>query len=709
MKFISKFTFSRLVLVVIAVVFLFAFSLAQSTYTYENFPYGNWVLVGFPVTPEDQSPDAVWGPFFGGNQGNDNDATNDLWRFSRWDVEHDTYIRWGELDRDTNNVYSDLGEPTDIVPGWGYWFYQNQDEGVTFTSNGTKADDSQPYLIAIDPPQDGHRGKTMVANPFDFSIDWKNTEIIAHSDDLGIDTILTLLEANEMGLLDQHAYPWNMGLINGSTGEYISYDATNGGELPLWQGFWVEQLNEDIKYYVSYKIEHNHSDTDIKYHDAYIGHISNSERLGEDGLRETDRFVVVVENAPNEVGVASISNNQVDAYISAANPNFLNNDGAYFEWISAVTDGDNTTFTIDVTAEVDDPNFHNWIDQIRFDFGEDATVLLPGAPQQGGTHGGNEGDDPVGNGARGTTTVLRSTYDEFSQASNFALQLKVYPTEYSSAKKSSSGYSPYSVIQTVEEREWIMPLSIVNRDGNVHDNYNAIGILNSASDGYDVNDVTQQNPPGAYLEIYFPHNDKSDLFNYWFERPVSVSYDMRSDSAHKEWKMVVGAYEVANQQSTINWNATSVNSDWTLRLYDDDFNVLIDDMKTVSEYTFTTQNLSYSTEVFYIQAIFISAITGIQSESLPKVYRLLDNYPNPFNASTNIRFGIDRKMWVKVDIYSLKGEKIRTLVNDLKSPGTYLVNWDGTDVFNQTVPSGVYLCRVISDDFSKTHKLLLLK
>ncbi|MBU0490180.1 MAG: hypothetical protein KKD31_19750, partial [Bacteroidetes bacterium] len=579
---------------------------------------------------------------------------------------------------------------------------------VTFNVNGTEADDSGPYYIPIDPPQNGHRGRTMVGNPFTFPIDWKNTEVIAQSEDLGIDTILTLLEANAMGLIDQHAYPWNMGLISGNTGEYIPYNATDGGALPKWQGFWVEQLNEDIKYYVSYKIEHNHSDTDIKYHDAYIGHISNSERLGEDGFRETDRFVVVVQNATDEVGVASISNNQVDAYISAANPTFLNDDGAYFKLISVSIEGDNTTFTIDVTAEVEDPGFHNWIDQIRFDFGEDATVLLPGAPQQGGTHEGNQGNDSVGNGARGTTTVLRSTYDEFSQASDFALQLKVYPTEYSLAKKTRD-YSPRSVVQAVEEREWIVPMSIATSDGSIQDNYNAVGVLNSASDGYDVNDVTQQTPPGAYLELYFPHNDKTDFLNYWFERPVSVSYDMRSDSAHKEWKMVVGAFDVKNRASTIRWDASGVSDEWELRLFDRNYTIIVEDMKTVSEYSFTTQDVSYSAEEFYVSATFLPGMLGVQTEILPASYALLNNFPNPFNPATTIQYQITRNEWVQLAIYNLHGELVKTLWSGEKAVGDYQVQWNGTDNQGRPVASGVYLTKLLTPTMARSNKMLLLK
>jgi len=687
---------------------------------YADFPLHNWVMIGFPVTPVDQSPDAVWGPFFGGNQGGDDNATNDLWRFSRWLTEYDTYIRWGELDRDTLNNLSDIGEPTAIIPGWGYWFYQNQFSDVTFNVNGTEADDSGPYYIPIDPPQNGHRGRTMVGNPFTFPIDWNNTDVMIYSELDGIDMTVTLLEANEMGLIDQHAYPWNAGLMNGETNTYIPLNATDGGALPKWQGWWVEQLNDGVQNLITYKVEHTGGDNVCKFHNAIYGRIGQQDDLGQDGVPETDRFIMLVLNPETVIkaetkGPSGTSNEGEFTWPTATS--FTNDKGFTIELIDMVDNGDDTyTYTFDVTATCDPelgwaqiPNMS--MEHVLFTFGSDkkvTDVLWPSAPN----HGNNE--DPYipwsqsGNGNAASYTALRTIQNTLGQATDIALTLSVPPTNASLGKKARK-YTPADVIMTTSERDWVMPISVANQAGTVKDQFNAVGILSNASDGYDVFDVAQQNPPDSYLEVYFPHNDKSDLYHYWYERPVSVCYDMRSDSSHKEWKMTVAAYLVANQAAVLSWDASQISAEWALRLQDKDLNVLVEDMKAVSEYSFNTPDLSYSTEIYYISADFLPAMLGIHEAPLAESYALLQNYPNPFNPTTTIQYRITRNEWVQLAIYNLQGELVKTLWSGDQTVGNYQLQWNGMDDNGRPVASGVYLTKLQTPTMTSSNKMLFLK
>ena len=85
----------------------------------------------------------------------------------------------------------------------------------------------------------------------------------------------------------------------------------------------------------------------------------------------------------------------------------------------------------------------------------------------------------------------------------------------------------------------------------------------------------------------------------------------------------------------------------------------------------------------------------------------LSNYPNPFNPATTINFNIGQYKQIELEIYNIKGEKIRqyAIQNNQSS-----IVWDGTDNYQNQVSSGVYLYRIKSDDFeSKTKKMLLLK
>lgn len=73
---------------------------------------------------------------------------------------------------------------------------------------------------------------------------------------------------------------------------------------------------------------------------------------------------------------------------------------------------------------------------------------------------------------------------------------------------------------------------------------------------------------------------------------------------------------------------------------------------------------------------------------------LSQNYPNPFYNSTNIEFAINKSGNVKVEIYSISGQLINILANDLFNAGAYKLNWDGRSVDGFILPSGTYLCRL---------------
>ncbi|MCB0732587.1 MAG: T9SS type A sorting domain-containing protein, partial [Ignavibacteriae bacterium] len=90
-------------------------------------------------------------------------------------------------------------------------------------------------------------------------------------------------------------------------------------------------------------------------------------------------------------------------------------------------------------------------------------------------------------------------------------------------------------------------------------------------------------------------------------------------------------------------------------------------------------------------------------------FKLYQNYPNPFNSSTNINFILEKKTEVKLDIYNVNGEKIKTIINNYKQPGNYSIIWDGKNNKGEMVSSGIYYYRLIQINNSKTKKMILLQ
>ncbi len=94
---------------------------------------------------------------------------------------------------------------------------------------------------------------------------------------------------------------------------------------------------------------------------------------------------------------------------------------------------------------------------------------------------------------------------------------------------------------------------------------------------------------------------------------------------------------------------------------------------------------------------------------LPSVTKLLGNYPNPFNPETTISFDLAEQCPVTIEVFNIKGQKVRTLVRDSYAPGHHSVVWNGTDAKGGTVSSGVYFYRMITPSNTLIHKMLLMK
>ncbi len=94
---------------------------------------------------------------------------------------------------------------------------------------------------------------------------------------------------------------------------------------------------------------------------------------------------------------------------------------------------------------------------------------------------------------------------------------------------------------------------------------------------------------------------------------------------------------------------------------------------------------------------------------VPKETALHQNYPNPFNPTTTISYDLASAAQVRVMIYNLLGQAVRTLVNAKQKPGSYRVLWDGRDDRGAAVPGGVYLVRLEAGDVRAVRKLLFLK
>ena len=100
----------------------------------------------------------------------------------------------------------------------------------------------------------------------------------------------------------------------------------------------------------------------------------------------------------------------------------------------------------------------------------------------------------------------------------------------------------------------------------------------------------------------------------------------------------------------------------------------------------------------------VTFIEDEKNEEIPTDYNLTNNFPNPFNPSTKIKYSIPQSSQVIIKVFDILGNEIETLVSEQKNTGTYEITWH-----SENLPSGVYFYRLKAGNFVETKKMVLLK
>jgi len=123
---------------------------------------------------------------------------------------------------------------------------------------------------------------------------------------------------------------------------------------------------------------------------------------------------------------------------------------------------------------------------------------------------------------------------------------------------------------------------------------------------------------------------------------------------------------------------------------------------------FSTLNLSVAYlatgDGLYIRGEISGVNQSPNSSLVPGTIKLYQNFPNPFNATTNIRYEISEKTFMNLSVFSISGTHIQTLVNQSQPAGKYTIQWN-----TELLPSGIYFIRLESNNFAETKKCMLLK
>jgi hypothetical protein len=137
-----------------------------------------------------------------------------------------------------------------------------------------------------------------------------------------------------------------------------------------------------------------------------------------------------------------------------------------------------------------------------------------------------------------------------------------------------------------------------------------------------------------------------------------------------------------------------------------------DNCETVSGCDWVADSVDYTAAFFNsmddcIEACFLASNDEINQ--LPQAFNLYNNYPNPFNPVTTLRYDIPENSHVTITIYDMLGRQVKTLINQTQDAGYRSVIWDATNDYGKPVSAGIYLYQIQAGEYISTKKMVLLK
>ena len=150
-------------------------------------------------------------------------------------------------------------------------------------------------------------------------------------------------------------------------------------------------------------------------------------------------------------------------------------------------------------------------------------------------------------------------------------------------------------------------------------------------------------------------------------------------------------------------------STWEYIVVDPNLNTYVEsDLDENVSYKFKVASL-FGDVYLESQPLSITPTVSINPDEMIATAEPISNYPNPFNPETIISYSLSTNDNIKLEIYNIKGQKVRTLVNKRQKSGYYQSAWDGKDDSGKKLSSGIYLYRLKTSDKLFTRKMLMLK
>jgi len=264
----------------------------------------------------------------------------------------------------------------------------------------------------------------------------------------------------------------------------------------------------------------------------------------------------------------------------------------------------------------------------------------------------------------------------------------------------SATIPPSIVTKSSTVPDWF--IEIVGRAELAFDDGNIAGVIHDAELEWDRYERFEPPPIGEYVMVSFPHWD-------WRPNPDVHRTDFRpSDVDGHVWEFSVYT-NIREKLVHLNFeNLVSVPVDFEIELVDIGLKIS-QDLRNNNQYTYRSTKKGKK-QFQLVVGKFSFVEDSAQFTGVPTTFELDQNFPNPFNPSTTIRYGLPQSGRVTLTIYNLLGEKIAVLFNaEYQAEGYHSVLWDGRNESGKYVGSGMYIYQMRVGTFSVTRKMAFIK
>ena len=220
----------------------------------------------------------------------------------------------------------------------------------------------------------------------------------------------------------------------------------------------------------------------------------------------------------------------------------------------------------------------------------------------------------------------------------------------------------------------------------------------------------------------------STMYHY---RIITYYGDYRSLASENVSLLIVPApvgitYTIEESSVTLSWDQVDIATDYHIeRATDSLFTSNLIEFNSEAN-NFTDSGLEANVDYYYrisavccdgafismnsdVVSIMLTVMDVASADNLPEAFELHQNFPNPFNPTTQIRYDLQSSENVSIDIYNVVGKHIKSLINTKQDAGYQSIYWNATDAFGQSVPAGMYIYTIQAGNFRETKKMVLLK